>query len=132
MFDMSVKTESKFSRVKREADDATYRNIRHAAFSISKKAKKSIKKRRTPSAPGSPPTTRGRGGKNYRAAIYVAASKESALIGPRASVIGDVGEAHEFGKTRMGTEFPERAAMGPALEESLDRFAADWKGSVGS
>lgn len=131
MFGATSKVQPQFQRVQQAAETATYRNIRHAAFSISKKAKASIEKSERSSKPGSPPTTRGKGGHNLKGAIYTDADKDSAVIGPRASIVGDVGEAHEFGKSRKGDEFDERPFMGPALEASVDRFASDWHGSIG-
>lgn len=131
MFGMKATTEANTEAVKKAADRATYRNIRHAAFSIRKAAVASIVKSNTASAPGTPPATRGRGGKNIRGAIFVDADNESALIGPRASVIGEAGEAHEFGGEFRGADYPERAFMGPALEANRDRFASEWVGSIG-
>ena len=55
----------------------------------------------------------------------------SSLIGPRASVVGEAGAAHEFGEEFRGTDYDERPYMGPALDVNLDRFAADWKGTIG-
>jgi len=131
MLGISVKVEPRFEQVQKAADDATFRNIRHAAFSISKAAKQSIATSPEASQPGSPPTTRGKGGHNLRGAIFVDANKESAIIGPRASFVGIAGEVHEFGKDREGESFAERPFMGPALEKSLPRFADDWRGSIG-
>lgn len=131
MFSVKSNIRPEFKRVEKAADEATYRNIRHAAFSISKRAKSSIKKRKRPSDPGSPPSTKGRGRKNIRGAIFVAATRDEGIIGPRASFVGDVGEAHEFGKKRKGDSYPERSFMGPALLANLDRFAASWRGSIG-
>lgn len=131
MFGMKATTQNNFGRVARAASDATYRNIRHAAFSIGKAAKGLIKKSSEPSDAGDPPTTRAKGGKNLRGAIFTAADKDSALIGPRESWVGDVGEAHEFGVPREGDRFPERPFMNPALMMSIPRFAKDWEGSIG-
>ncbi len=131
MFGMTIKVEPKFEQVQKAADDATYRNIRHAAFSISKAAKASIIKSDEPSDPGSPPTTRGQGGHNLRGAIFTSADKDSAIIGPRASYVGIAGEVHEFGKSREGQDFPPRPFMEPALTGAIPRFASDWQGSIG-
>lgn len=131
MFGLRAEAQPRFRRVSRAASDAQYRNLRHAAFSLSKRAKKSIRKRRNPSQPGQPPTTRSIGGKNLRGAIYTSANKESAIIGPRASWVGDVGQIHEFGGNRRGDKYPRRPFMEPALVESTPRFAADWEGTIG-
>lgn len=131
MFGMTSQVEPHLQRVEKSAEEATYRNIQHGLFSIGKRAKASIKKSKKPSAPGSPPTTRGRGRKNLRGAIFTDANRESGIVGPRHSFVGDVGEAHEFGKERKGDQFPERSFMGLALAASTDRFAARWQGSIG-
>jgi hypothetical protein len=131
MIDAKVTIEPKFEKVEQAADKGAYENFRHAGFSISKAAKKSIRKSKEASEPGDPPTTRGRGRQNLKGAIYTVHDKESAMIGPRASYVGDSGEAHELGKARHGTRFEERPFMAPALEASLPRFASDWQGSIG-
>lgn len=66
-----------------------------------------------------------------RRALRFAVSKEGAIIGPRASVVGEAGQAHEFGGEFRGGEFPARPFMAPALENNLDRFAGTWSGSIG-
>ncbi len=131
MFGFDVKVEPQFDRVQRAADDATFRNLRHAGFGVSKAAKESIVKSPNASLPGDPPTTRGRGRHNLKSAIFVDASAEDVIIGPRSTYVGDSGEAHEFGKSRKGDDFAERSFMGPALEAVIPRFADDWQGSIG-
>lgn len=131
MIGFTFNSEPQFQRIQKAADDATFRSLRSAAFAISRTAKQSIKTSREASLPGEPPTTRGRGGKNIRGSIFTDADRETAVIGPRFSFVGDVGEAHEFGKSRKGDDFPERPFMQPALEENLSRFARDWQGSIG-
>jgi len=131
MFGATAKVEVNTRKIADAADRATYRNLRHAAFSISKAAKLSIVKSPEPSTPGSPPTTRGKGGHNLRGAIFTDATQDSAIIGPRFSYVGDAGEAHEFGKRRKGDDFAERSFMKPALDQNIDRFANEWRGSIG-
>jgi len=118
-------------KVVKAVDKAKFENIRHAAFSISKSAKASIKKSPNASAPGTPPKTRARGGKNLRGAIFTNVQKDEAVIGPRFSFVGESGEAHEFGKEYEGDSFAIRSFMEPALMDALPRFAKDWQGSVG-
>jgi len=57
---------------------------------------------------------------------------DTAVIGPRESVVGTSGEAHEFGGDYKGQDFPERPFMGPALDKNIDRFASSFAGSIGS
>lgn len=137
-------------RIRKRVDAAAYRNFQHAAASIRKTARQSItrgpadkrssakrdrntktritRSRHAASRPGTPVhTQRGRA----KAAIWYAADKHGARIGPRASVIGDAMEPHEFGGRYKGAEYPERPTMGPALVANLDRFANGWRGSIG-
>lgn len=131
MFSATAQIEDRMERVKDAAKKASYERLGHGAASIAKTAKASIKKSEKPSAEGSPPHTRGRGGHNLRGAIRYDANAVDAVIGPIASFVGQAGEAHEFGGEYRDTEFPERPTMGPALETSVDRFAAGWAGSIG-
>lgn len=131
MIGVTVKTEPKFDRVQEAVDEATFTNLRRAGFAISNDAKDSILTSPEASDPGSPPTTRGKGRNNLRSAIFVDATAEEIIIGPRFSYVGDSAEAHEFGKSRKGDDFDERSFMGPALAANIPRFADDWQGSVG-
>lgn len=126
MFGATCKTEDNTQRVIDAAEKAAFRNFGHAAARIRKDAAGSIKKGKDPSKPGDPPTTRRRRGKNLAVAIRYDADKESAVIGPRRSVIGEAGAIQEHGE-----EHEPRPFMEPALEGNLGRFAADWGGSIG-
>ena len=128
--------------------DAKFRNFQHAAASIRKNARSSIKSappetrtrarrrrgqivaraRSGASRPGTPPYTR-RGA--LRRAILWDVNEQSAIIGPRQTVVGLSAAAHEFGETYKGTDYPERPFMQPALEQALPRFADSWAGSIG-
>lgn len=129
MIGVKVKVEDRLHKVAKAADKAAFQNFRHAAASISKDAKASLDKAEGPSAPGSPPHTHK--GTYLRRAVRYAADKEGAVIGPMASVVGEVGAVHEFGEVFKGSDFEERAFMGPALERALPRLAADWAGTIG-
>lgn len=132
MFGYNAKIEPRFHVVQKAVDDAKFRTMRRAGFAIMRSAKESIVKSADASAPGTPPTTRGRGRHNLKAAIFVDASAEDVIIGPRYAYVGDSGEAHEFGKSRKGDDFAERSFMGPALEVNQAGFAEDWAGEVGT
>lgn len=135
----SFKFEDTTKRVADAAEKATFRNVGHAAAAIRKDAVKSIVQADGPSSPGSPPHTHTqkttKSGKtrkgNLQRAIAYDANKDSAVIGPRESVVGLAGAAHEFGETFHGDDFDERSYMGPALDRNLDRFASSWQGSIG-
>lgn len=129
MIDVRVKVIDETKRVETAAEKAAFRNFNHAAASLSKDAKASIESSPEPSAPGQPPHTRR--GNPLRRAVRYAADKEGAVIGPLASMVGDAGEAHEFGGSFRGQTFPARPFMGPALDRAIPRFAGDWAGSIG-
>lgn len=126
---LKVTTEFSAKPVTDAAERVQYKNLRHAAASISKDVKSTLQKADGPSAAGTPPHTHR--GAFLRRAVRFDANKDSALIGPQASIVGEAGAAHEFGGEFRGTEFPERSYMLPGLERNQDRFARDWAGSIG-
>lgn len=107
-----------------------FKNIFHAAASISRDAKRSLKTSARPSAPGKPPYTR-RG--LFRRAVRFEADrqKQSAVIGFVASMVGESAKAHEFGGRYKGAEYPERPTMKPALERNIHRLGGQFKGIIG-
>ncbi len=135
----NFKFDDQTKRVSDAAEKATFRNVRHAAAAIRRDASESITQADGPSAPGSPPHTHTGGvtkkGKtrkgNLQRAIAYDADAISAVIGPRESVVGLAGQAHEMGESFHGQDYDERPFMGPALEKNLDRFASSWQGSIG-
>jgi len=129
MFALKFSFTDNTPELKKKADDAAYRNFGHAAASIAKGAKESIKTATGPSAPGQPPHTHK--GAFLRRAIRYAADKTGAVIGPMASVVADVGTALEFGGHYKRQDYPPRPFMFPALERGAPRFASDWEGSIG-
>ena len=130
MFGMSAKVEPQFQKVEKAAERSIIQNIRHAAFAIRKSIRESIKKSPEASSPGDPVTTRGRKG-NVKNAIFASIEKESAIIGPRYSFVGDAMHAHEFGGSRGTDVYPARPTAGPGLEANTDRFAGSFRGSIG-
>ncbi len=131
MIGLNVKIIDQSQRVKRAADRASFENLGHAAASIRKWAIKSIKRGKGPSVPGQPPHTRGQ--RRLPRAIFYSTDRDklATIIGPIHSRVGIVGEAHEFGKAYMGTRFPQRSFMGPALDENRSRMPSFWLHSVG-
>ena len=130
MFGFTFKSEVDTKPVETAADRSIYQNIRHAAFSIRKYIRESIKKSPEASEPGEPVATRGRRG-NVKNSIFVAADADTALIGPRFSFVGDAMEAHEFGKRRGAQTYEARPTSGPGLLANTDRFAESFRGSIG-
>lgn len=128
MFGLTIDIEDRTKKLEEAAEKAAYENFGHAAASIRKAAQKSIVRSKKPSDEGQPPHTRK--GQLRRAIVYHR-DKYGALIGPRHSIVGESGAAHEFGGQYRGGKFPERPYMGPALEKSLARIASDWTHSIG-
>jgi hypothetical protein len=130
MIGLLFQSEDQTKRVTTAADQATFRNVGHAAASIRKTAIEEIIVAEGPSDPGTPPHTRRR---QLKRAIKFDNDKSSqtAIIGPEASIVGEAGAAHEFGGEFRGEQYPERAFMGPALDANIDRFASEWRGSIG-
>ena len=128
-------------RVADATEKASFRNLGHAASAIRKTAVESIEPGEGPSPPGHPPhthtqsvTKKGKTKKGHlpRAIVFHHDRKlQEAVIGPRFSVVGLAGWAHEFGETFRGDDYPERPFMGPALEENIPRFASGMAGSIG-
>lgn len=130
MFGFSFKSETDFPKAEKAADRGIYSSIRHAALSIRKYIRESIKKSPEASEPGEPVATRGKRG-NVRNAIFAAIETDNAVIGPRYSFVGDAMEAHEFGGRRKENTYEARPTSGPGLENNTDRFAGSFAGSIG-
>lgn len=134
MFDAIPTIIDDFAKVATAAEKANFRNLGHAAASIRKTVIASIQQSDTPSPPGRPPHTKRRA---LPRAIVYKVDDTGAIIGPRHSRFSDAAQYHEFGGTRQGKDFipnvfPPRPFMGPALEQSAPRMAAEWSNSIGA
>ena len=150
MIDFRFHFVSEWNRLLAAGDKASFKNMGHAAARIRLDAIKSIevgpllpgqrrKKRRPggkrgrrkhkPAPPGHAPFTDRR---QLNRAIVYDATEESAVIGPRESIVGTSAMAHEFGGSYRGGRYPERPFMNPALQGNLDRFLTSFGGSIGS
>lgn len=145
MFVVDVKIEEKTKAVEQAVEKASYRNFAHAAASIRKTAKDSIKpsnkvqgrnkhgqfttkKSYKSSPPGTPPYTRGR--QKLKRGILYKADQFGAIIGPSRRIAGEAGFPHEFGARYKKQQFKPRPFMSPALRANLSRFAGSWRNSV--
>lgn len=146
MIDIRFSFEDTTTRVVDDAQRASERNIRKAAFQVFSIAQQSINPapKGEASPPGTPPNTRiriARSGKNKgkrlsgqleRAIVYnFDRMSGSAVIGPRASFVGQSAAAHEFGGTFKGQDYPERPFMGPALDKTIPVFGNSFSSSIG-
>jgi hypothetical protein len=101
-FDIKTDT-SGLQRISRASKKATYGTLKGAAQLLARTMRGSIRKtKKRPSAPGSPPHTRG-GRHSLKSAIRydVDYSKGIAVIGPDYYVVGKTGYFHEFGGTQI-------------------------------
>lgn len=126
--EIQVTLQLELERIEKAAEGATYRNLGHAAASIRKDVISTIQPGVRPSPPGTPPHTKT---KQLPRAIVYSVEGSSAVVGPRASFVGQSGEGHEFGGKYKDRTLPERAFMWPGLQRGAPRFASDWEGSIG-
>lgn len=141
MISLAFKIIDQFDRIMPAVERAAFKNVGHAAAAIRKDAIASIEEAEGPSEPGRPPHTHTakttRSGKTRLGHLPRAITfhhdkaSMSAVIGPRESVVGEAGSAHELGGEYKGEDYPPRPFMVPALERNAGRFAADWQGSIG-
>lgn len=127
---IKVTSQLAFGVLQRAVDRAIYLSLRHAALSIRKHVRESIKESPEASRPGEPVRTRGGRG-NVKNSIFADVNNNSAIIGPRYSFVGDAMEAHEFGKRRGVNKYEARPTMAPGLLANTDRFAESFRGSIG-
>ena len=115
--------------VRKRAERGSFRSLSHAAAAIRLTARRSIRRSKSYSAPGTPPHTRR--GLLRGAIVYgVERHRDSALIGPTYERVGTSAMAHEFGGRYRNEKYPKRPFMGPALEKLTPRLAGFWAGSV--
>ncbi len=122
--------EDRSAEVAKAAKRASAKVLGKSAGRIRKAEVRSFQRSAGPSTPGSPPNTR-KGLARQAVRFDVDRENLEAVIGPRASVIGEAMAAHEFGEEYRGSQYPERPFAGPALEENAPLFAEDFRGSIG-
>lgn len=129
MIGLKVATRSDVKQVLAKAKQAEITSLGHAGAAIRLVARRSIRRSRSESSPGTPPHTR-RG--QLKRAIQYAVVKEQELvvIGPTADVVGQAGRAHELGGRYRRERYPRRPFMGPALEKVRPRLPRLWADSV--
>lgn len=133
MVKMDVKLERlRDERTGRFVSRAAFRNLFHAAASIARDAKASIRRSDRPASPGQPVRTRRAMYAKRAIRFDVAADRKSAVIGPQASMVGRSMAAHEIGGLYKGQRYPQRPVMVPALERAAPRFAGSFSGSIGA
>jgi len=139
-----------FGKVLTAEHKAKYRNLNHAGASIRKAAIESIhftkefdgwrsfkrgegkgrRKRIYKAAPAGSPIFGHRNKSLFRRGIKYDVTGDTAVIGPAASLLGQVMHLHEFGGQRYGHDYAPRPVMGPALNKNIARFAASWRSAI--
>ena len=132
MFGIDVKTFFDAKPLVDARDQATVEVLEKRSAAIEADVKASIHTSNEPSPEGSPPHTRGKSGHNLRDSIERDVSGHEALIGPSHAMVGELGEAFEFGREYRGDEMGQRPFMEPVLEQHTDPFASDFAGSIGT
>lgn len=131
MFGLTISTTDDFRKVEEAEKKATVRALKIAGFAIRADAIKSIEQSPDASAPGQPPHSRR--GQLRRAILYdVDASSRVAVVGPRATLVGESAQAHEFGGAYKKQDYPARPFMRPALDQELDKIPAGFSGQISS
>jgi hypothetical protein len=125
---MTVRLESNVDGFRRQMRRFKRRLLSKTAYRVYEDMRSSIQSAPGPSRPGEAPHTHPR---LLRDAVAYAVEDEGAVIGPRFSVVADVGNAQEFGGEYRGEDYPERPFARPALERNEDFFAASVGGSFG-
>ncbi|XZE55816.1 hypothetical protein SH139x_001843 [Planctomycetaceae bacterium SH139] len=95
---MHIRTRVRFNanRVKKKVDQASFNSLGHAGGAIRKTAYRSIRKRKNPSQPGSPPSSpTGRLRRSFR--YEVDRRAPGVVIGPVNEISGQLWNLHEFG-----------------------------------
>jgi hypothetical protein len=131
MVGMKAKITIDVPKVKKAADDATFKNLNHAAAFIRTVSRRSIVTSPKPGRPGGPPRTRG--ARRLRNAILFAVERDvgRATIGPDAAILGkDVGGALEHGGEFRGEFYHAMPYMGPALKKARPKLPKIWTDSV--
>jgi hypothetical protein len=96
MITITVRTQFDKNKLKKKAETANFTSLRHAGGAIGKTAKFSIRRRKKPSKPGSPPHTQT--GMLRRVIRYdVSRNKTEVAIGPVNQIAGRIWNLHEFG-----------------------------------
>jgi hypothetical protein len=126
---VKVTTKSETKTVLTKARQGSFKSLGHAGAAIRLTARRSIRRRKSASPAGTPPSTR-RGQLKRAIAFAVDKQQQLVVIGPEYEVVGESGKAHEFGGRYRREQYEKRPFMGPALEKVKDRLPSLWAGSV--
>ena len=128
---VGVKTKTQFKRdyLRKKKNEGVFEGLSHAAATLRKIAYRSIRPRKRPSAPGTPPHTQTK--RLPRSLRYhVDRQREIAVVGTDATRLGKAGGAHEHGGLWHDRRLPARPFMAPALEKIQPRLGSFFKARI--
>ena len=99
MITATAKTKFDAAGVRKKVEAASFRSLGHAGGAIRLTARRSIRRRKAPSNPGSPPHTRSG---NLKRSIRSEAKPDEVVIGPVNEFGGRIWNLHEFGGVAKG------------------------------
>jgi len=126
---VKVTTKNETRNLLAKARQGSFKSLGHAGAAIRLTARRSIRRRKSASPVGTPPSTR-RGQLKRAIAFAVEKQQQLVVIGPQHEVVGESAKAHEFGGRYRREQYEKRPFMGPALEKVKDRLPPLWAGSV--
>lgn len=99
MIQIKTRTKLQAGKVRKKVEQANFRSLGHAGGAIRLTARRSIRRRKKPSRPGTPPNTpTGR----LKRTIHYEVTASDVVIGPINEVGGKLWNIHEFGGTIRG------------------------------
>lgn len=99
MIAVKAKTSFDTAALKKKVDAATFRSLGHAGGAIRLTARRSIRRRKQPSRPGTPPHTQSG---NLKRSIRYEVTQNDVKIGPVNEFGGKLWNLHEFGGVAKG------------------------------
>ncbi|MDA9778749.1 hypothetical protein N9D38_09925 [Rubripirellula sp.] len=112
MITLNAKTKLDTQKLKQKTEQASFRSLGHAGGAIRLTAKRSIRKRKKPSQPGSPPHTQT--GSLKRSIRYeVNKSIPDVVIGPVNEIAGRIWNLHEHGGVSTKRRLLKRHRFSP-------------------
>ena len=129
MIGIRSKAEFNGPKIRRATETASFKSLGHAAAALRITARRMIRRRKKPAAPGRPmgsPTGAAKGAIGF----HITKPHGPAVIGPMASRIGPAMKFHEHGGRRRGRYLPRRPVMGPALAQIGPRLTQFWSGRI--
>lgn len=109
---ITVRSKTRFdaATVRKRVDAASFRSLGHAGAAIRLTARRSVRRRKTFSKPGTPPHTRSG---NLKRSIRYEARTDEVLIGPVNEFGGRLWNLHEFGGVAKGRRMLKSHSFSP-------------------